>query len=80
MTRLQFEIELDNIDLSYDEKMKDFRQRLNDLDCRDADLTMQAGGNMRERIRITALLDELETARKKEILQLKKEFSLNEEK
>ena len=80
MTELQFEIERDNIDLSYDEKESEFRQKLMELDVEDADMRMKLNNNQMERVKQMAFLNTLEDARKKELLQLKRDYLLNQEK
>ena len=80
MTELQFEIERDNIDLSYDEKESEFRQKLMELDVEDADMRMKLNNNQMERVKQMAFLNTLEDARKKEVLQLKRDYLLNQEK
>ena len=80
MTELQFEIERDNIDLSYDEKESEYRQKLMELDVEDADMRMKLNSNQMERVKQMAFINALEDARRKELLQLKRDYLLNQEK
>ena len=79
MKHLEFEIERDNIDLSYDEKESEHRQKLMELDVEDSDLRMKLNANQMERVKQMAFINTLEDARKKELLQLKRDYLLNQE-
>ena len=77
MKQIEFEIERDNIDLSYDEKESEYRQKLMELDVEDADMRMKLNSNQMERVKQMAFINTLEDARRKELLQLKRDYLLN---
>lgn len=79
MKHLEFEIERDKIDLSYDEKESEHRQQIIALDVEDADMRMRLNSNIIERTKQMAFINALEDERKKEQLQLKQEYLLNQE-
>ena len=74
MTQIEFEVERDAIELSYDEKMLKLRNEFREKATKNADLEMQIKQNEKEMHRINSLLDDMTHERDRELLRLEREY------
>lgn len=79
MTQLEFEIERDNIELSYGEKIAEHETQLSELKMQKADIVMQQNGIEKEIIRLQTLIDMLKRTCQEDLLKLKREFLSKQE-
>ena len=79
MKELEFEIERDQIEMSYNQQLSQYDSKLLELDAQDADLKMRLAGNTMERCRLVSLRQEIERSMRDELLKLKREYMLNRE-
>ena len=79
MTKTEFEVERDAIELAYEEKIMQQDNALREIATRNADLKMQKAQNEREQHRISALRDAIAYERNQEILKLEREYLATKE-